>query len=200
MDQIITPRSKRVRERRAHPQRGGAGRAPPGRAAGSGAPAAAPYGPVALAGALNGPVRWLDPSRRAVPTSAVCRWLSPRGAATARRPEKLCPPVGFVAGIAELTAGGPLCIGRQRCVGLLGRVLISPARWRQAKFTFEGPAECFLGFIADKMGQLGNSLSRLSQAQLGGLKPPNSEISNRRHADEGCNPFNECATRTRREA
>ena len=47
------------------------------------------------------------------------------------------------------------------------------------------------------MRQLGNCLARLSQVQFGDLKPPNSEVSNRRHADERREPLDECATRKR---
>ena len=96
-----------------------------------------------------------------------------------------------------LTASGVFSIGRQRRLALLGRTLISPPRRRQTKFTFEGPAECFLGFVADRMRQLGNRLARLSQVQFGGLKSPPGEVSNRRHADKGCESFHECATRKR---
>src|SRR3974390_2578222 len=62
--------------------------------------------------------------------------------------------------------------------------LISPSSRRYPEFALECPAKCLFRVIANRVRELGDGFGRFSQTDLGGLKTPEGEISDWRHADE----------------
>src|ERR1700751_4818574 len=75
--------------------------------------------------------------------------------------------------------------------------LTSPSSRRYPEFAFECPTKCLFRFIADRMRELGDRLCPFSQIDLCGLKAPEGEISDRRHADERRKAFDKGRTRKR---
>ena len=108
--------------------------------------------------------------------------------------EPAAPAGDSTTGAGSDHGGG---LRRPRSLGSLHRLLISPPRGRQSEFPLEGPTERLLGFVADRIGQLGNRFLVLAQVQLRGLKSPEGQVSDRRHAHQPCEALHECAARHR---
>src|SRR6476660_152676 len=83
------------------------------------------------------------------------------------------------------------------CAASIFCLLISPPCRRQAVLSLERPAECLVRTVTHILGHLRNCLAGFSQVALGDLEPPDGQITDRWHADEGCEAIYECAARHR---
>src|SRR6266699_252019 len=80
------------------------------------------------------------------------------------------------------------------CHGSASPLVLAPLCRRRAEFAPEGPVESDLGFVADRMGDLGDCAAPLAQLQLGGLQAPIDRVANRWHSHERSEPVDErCA-------